>query len=81
MVADNARLRFVRRMGKKMGRLTKAERDEIRTLFRQLADIQAGQIIERLEANPNAVVQIDVPAAAMIENDIRDLAGLGGPNG
>ena len=64
-----------------MSRFTQAERDEIRTLFRQLADIQAAQVIQRLEANPNAVVQIDVPAAAMIENDIRNLAGLGGPNG
>ena len=47
-------------------------------MFRQLADIQANQVIARLEANPNATIKIDVPAAAMVERDIRRLANLDG---
>lgn len=48
-----------------MSRFTDAEREEIRGLFRQLADIQAAQIIERLEANPNATIQISVPTGEL----------------
>lgn len=59
-----------------MRQFTQAERDEIRTLFRQLADIQAEAIIAKLEANPDAKLQIEVPAARMIEADIRNLAGM-----
>ena len=59
-----------------MSRFTDAERADIRAMFRRLADVQADQVIARLEANPNALVQIDVPAAAMVEADIRQLAGL-----
>lgn len=59
-----------------MSRFTDEERADIRAMFRRLADVQADQVIARLEANPNALVQIDVPAAAMVEADIRQLAGL-----
>lgn len=59
-----------------MSRFTDEERADIRAMFRRLADVQAEQVIARLEANPNALVQIDVPAAAMVEADIRQLAGL-----
>ena len=59
-----------------MSRFTAEERADIRAMFRRLADVQADQVIARLEANPNALVQIDVPAAAMVEADIRQLAGL-----
>ena len=61
-----------------MSRFTDTERAEIRAMFRQLADIQASQVIARLEANPNATIKIDVPAAAMVERDIRRLANLDG---
>ena len=59
-----------------MSRFTDEERADIRAMFRRLADVQADQVIARLEANPNALVQIDVPAVAMVEADIRQLAGL-----
>ena len=59
-----------------MSRFTDEQRADIRAMFRRLADVQADQVIARLEANPNALVQIDVPAAAMVEADIRQLAGL-----
>lgn len=59
-----------------MSRFTDEERADIRAMFRRLADVQAEQVIARLEANANALVQIDVPAAAMVEADIRQLAGL-----
>lgn len=59
-----------------MSRFTDEERADIRAMFRRLADVQADQVIARLEANPNALVQIDVPAAAMVEADIRQLAGV-----
>lgn len=44
-----------------MSRFTDAEREEIRAMFRQLADIQAAATIAQLEANPNAVLVIDTP--------------------
>ena len=61
-----------------MSRFTDTERAEIRAMFRQLADIQASQVIARLEANPNATIKIDVPGGAVVEHDIRKLL-LDGP--
>lgn len=61
-----------------MSRFTDSEREEIRAMFRQLADIQANQVIARLEANPSAKIKIDLPSGAVVEHDIRKLL-LDGP--
>ena len=43
-----------------MAKLTQAERDEIRRLFSRLADIQADQLITKLEAD-SVEALLDVP--------------------
>ena len=48
-----------------MSRFTDEERADIRAMFRRLADIQADQVIEQLEANPNALMQIDIPGGRL----------------
>ena len=61
-----------------MSRFSDSEREHIRAMFRRLANIQADQVIAQLEANPNATIKIDVPAAVMLEDDIRTAAKLAG---
>jgi len=41
-----------------MSRLTEADRLELRALFSQLADIQANEILEQLEHQPNQANQL-----------------------
>jgi hypothetical protein len=48
-----------------MSRFTDEERAEIRAMFQRLADIQADQIIAKLEANPDALMQIDIPGGRL----------------
>lgn len=48
-----------------MSRFTDTEREEIRAMFRQLADIQASQIIASLEANPDKVLTLDIPGGRL----------------
>lgn len=48
-----------------MSRFTDEERADIRAMFRRLADVQADQVIARLEANPDATIQISVPTGEL----------------
>ena len=61
-----------------MSRFTDAEREEIRAMFRQLADIQAAQVIGRLEANPNATIQISIPTGELHDGGDTLITVLGG---
>lgn len=61
-----------------MSRFTDAEREEIRAMFRQLADIQAAATIAQLEANPNATIQISVPTGELHDGGDTLITVLGG---